>query len=57
MTVFYLLQAGVTSQEMSNATAEYGLHARIGHGSSVGLAGFTLGGDEIQFGCKHALSA
>lgn len=34
---------GLYGLEVANLTAEYNLHYRIGHASSVGIAGFTLG--------------
>ena len=42
-----MLQAGLYGQEVANATAEYGLHYRVGHASSVGLAGYTLGAPDL----------
>ena len=37
------LQAGLLGIELANITSQYGLHYRIGHAASNGIAGFSLG--------------
>ena len=37
------MQAGLQGIELDNVTSQHGLHYRIGHASSNGIAGFTLG--------------
>lgn len=38
-----LVQIGLVGEEVANITQAYDLHYRVGHASSVGIAGFTLG--------------
>lgn len=40
------VQMGLYGLEIANATSAFGLQYHIGHASSVGIAGFTLGGGQ-----------